>query len=395
LPLFNFFLAEDLTPVTQYDAIWQAHLPSGRNQAANSSDDAITYCEYFEAIRLFLEKDRFRNLLAPRATQYSSVTPDDINAIRIIQEKHGAFYHPARLEVDMKMQCHRFALNVAISDAGLNGINLEYASLRYLNRSFPFHFIPEVYLKGTIALNNGKKSIGIVMAEWLNGYDEFHLSHTANGKLRIVVWDQKKGAWFLPDDRVMELYMKAAEILTCYYNIDTFEQIFPWHHGAGDFILKSESDRLRIKLITVRQYAAMLDFDNGNQKSDEIRMEALLLFLLNLSIRMRLDRIDGVGDIAWANDTAVEGVLKGFFSALALKSAANQITDSFVCQFHEYLASQTESGLYELATSIISTYHPQAPDIPVIQRNLDDHIRVLYESVSCGSVCNSQPSVRL
>ena len=395
MPPFRFFIADDVTPVTPHDAIWQSHLPSGRNQAANPPDDAITYGEYFEAIRLFLEKDKFRNFLEPIASHTkssndlnpaASITPDDIHAIRIIQEKHGAFYHPARLEVDINTQRYCFALNVAISDAGLNGINQEYATLRYLNLTFPFHFLPKVYLKGEMAIHNGKQSIGIVMAEWLDGYDEFHLSHTANGKSEIVVWDQKKGAWFLPDDLIMELYTKAAEVLTCYYNIDTFEQIFPWHQAAGDFILKSESDGLRIKLISVRQYAAMLDFDNGNQKSDEIRMEALLLFLLNLSIRMRLDRVDGVGDIAWADDTAVEGVLKGFFSGLALKSAANQITDSFVRQFNEYLASQTESGLYELATSIISACHPQAPDIPVIQRNLDSHIRVLYESVSCGGI---------
>ncbi len=390
MPLFHFFVAaDDVTPVTPYDAIWQTHLPSDRHQGANRPDDAITYCEYFEAIRLFLEKDKFSNLLTPIISHSksrndlnpgSSITPDDIHAIRIIQEKHGAFYHPARLEVDMKMQCHRFALNVAISDAGLNSINQEYATLRYLNRTFPFHFLPKVYLKGEMAIHNGKQSIGIVMAEWLDGYDEFHLSHAANGKSGIVVWDQKKGAWFLPDDRIMELYTKAAEVLTCYYNIDTFEQIFPWHHAAGDFILKSKNDELTVKLVTVRQYAAMLDFDDWNHRSDEIRMEALLLFLLNLSIRMRLDRIDGVGDIAWADDTAVEGVLKGFFSGLALKSAANQITESFIRQFHEYLASQTESDLYELATAIISAYHPQAPDIPVIQRNLDSHIRVLYHT---------------
>ncbi|MDM8540466.1 hypothetical protein QUF90_05205 [Desulfococcaceae bacterium HSG9] len=386
MPSFQFFIAADvITPVTPNDAIWQTCLPCNRNQADNSPDDAVTYCEYFEAIRLFLKKNSFRNLLAPIATQYSSVMPDDINAIRIIQEKHGAFYHPARLEVDIKTQCYRFALNVAISDAGLNSINQEYAALRYLNLTFPFHFLPEVYLKGKIAVNNGKKSIGIVMAEWLDGYDEFHLSHKPNGKSGIVVWDQKQGAWFLPEDRILELYTKAAEILTCYYNIDTFEQIFPWHHGAGDFILKAgHDDRLTVKLITVRQYTAMLDFDDGNQKSDEIQMEALLLFLLNLSIRMRLDRIDGVGDIAWANDTAVEGVLKGFFSGLALKSVVNQVTDSFILQFHKYLASQTESDLYESAIAIISAYHPQVPDIPVIQRNLDSHIRVLYKSVSCG-----------
>jgi hypothetical protein len=383
VPTFQFFIAADITPVTQDDAIWQTCLPSDRNQDNSGSGDGITFGEYFEAIRLFLEKDSFRNLLAPIATQYPSVTPDEIDAIRIIQEKHGAFYHPARLEVDIKTQHLRFALNVAISHAGLNGINQEYATLRYLNNTFPFHFLPEVYLKGEIAIHNGKKSIGMVMAEWLDGYDEFHLSHKPNGKSGIVVWDQKQGTRFLPEDRILELYTQAAEVLTCYYNIDTFEQIFPWHHGAGDFILKVEHDNLTVRLVTVRQYAAMLDFDDdGNQKSDAVRMEALLLFLLNLSIRMRLDRINGVGDIAWAHDTAVEGVIKGFFSGLALKSAANQITDTFIAQFQKYLAFQTESDLYELATALITAYHPQAPDIPVIQRNFDNHIRELHQAVS-------------
>ncbi len=390
MPPFQFFIAEDITPVTPYDAIWQTHLPSSRNQAANRPADVITYCEYFEAIRLFLEKDRYSNLLEPIASHLKSgndlnpdvsITPDDIHAIRIIQEKHGAFYHPARLEVDIKTQHFCFALNVAISDAGLNGINQEYAALRYLNHTFPFHFLPEVYLEGEIAIHNGNRAIGIVIAEWLDGYDEFHLSHKPNGKSGIIVWDQKQGPRFLPDDRIIELYTKAAEVLTCYYNIDTFEQIFPWHHGAGDFILKSEHDDLTVKLVTVRQYAAMLDYDNGSQKSDEIRMEALLLFLLNLSIRIRLDRLDGVGEIAWAGDRAVLGTLKGFFSGLARKSTENQITDAFIPQFHEYLASQSEADLYELATALITAYHPKAPDIPVIQRNLDSHIRVLYQAV--------------
>jgi len=387
LPPFQFYVATNVTPVTHDDAVWRKNLPSDRHQTA-VPDETITYGEYFETIRLFLAQDRFTNLItaiARQSTFHKKITPDDIGAVHIFQEKHGAFYHPARLEVNISARRLCFALNVALSEAGLNGINREYAALRHLNHTFPFHFLPEVYLKGEITTNNGKKSIGIVMAEWLDGYDEFHLSRKANGKSGIIVWDQKQGAQFLPENQIPELYTQAAEILTCYYNIDTYEQIFPWHHGAGDFVLKSENEGVTVRLITVRQYAAMLDDDNaGESQDDDIRLEALLLFLMNLTIRMRLDRLDGVGEIAWADDIAVSGVLKGFFSGLALKVKADQITATFIRLFQTYLTARSESDLSDLAASLITACHPQAPDIPVIQRNLDNHIRVLHQAISDG-----------
>ncbi len=47
-------------------------------------------------------------------------------------------------------------------------------------------------------------------------------------------------------------------------------------------------------------------------KSDEIRMEVLLLFLLNLTIRWTELMVSG--EIAWADDTAVEGASKAFYA---------------------------------------------------------------------------------
>ena len=57
-------------------------------------------------------------------------------------------------------------------------------------------------------------------------------------------------------------------------------------------------------------------------------LQALLIFFLNLSIRMRLDRYDGVGDIVWADGLVVQSTLDGFFEGLALKPSVASMPDS-------------------------------------------------------------------
>jgi hypothetical protein len=46
-------------------------------------------------------------------------------------------------------------------------------------------------------------------------------------------------------------------LLTAYYNIDTGEQIFPWHHAAGDFVVTPLAEGFPVKLIAVRGYAIL------------------------------------------------------------------------------------------------------------------------------------------
>jgi hypothetical protein len=54
----------------------------------------------------------------------------------------------------------------------------------------------------------------------------------------------------------------------------------------------------------------------------------LLIFFLNLSIRMRLDRYDGVGDIVWADGPVVQSTLDGVMDGLALI-----IASGIICRF--------------------------------------------------------------
>jgi hypothetical protein len=177
-----------------------------------------------------------------------------------------------------------------------------------------------------------------------------------------------------------ELYRQAARILTYYYNVESFEQIFPWHHGAGDFVVKIDKADLDLKLISVRGYATL--FTNPNQlkngeKDTELILQALLIFFLNLSIRMRLDRYDGVGNIVWADGLALQSTLAGFFEGLALKPPVASMPDSLDNCFRYYLSVCTEEDLYELSEAVIKTFNRRAPEMRVIKQHLKEHVEEL------------------
>lgn len=345
----------------------------------DTAEGAISYGEYFHGAKSFLEKDHFKIIIdAVFHSATCDITPEKIQEICICLEKHGQFYHPAKIEIITHEAIFTFALNVAISDVGKHCIKREYNVLEKLNNDFSFSFIPKVYGAGEIVDANNDLKMCMFLGEWFENFNEFHLSwDSKNKKNKIIVWDAKQGNFFLPSKYAMEIYKQTAMILTCYYSVKTFEQIFPWHHAAGDFVVKICDDKLELKLITVRQYSSMLENDGEN----DLTLEAALMFFLNLSIRMRLDRLDGVGSIAWADKIAVQGTLDGFFDGLKLKSANNEIDDSLSQRFKNYFSSFTEIQLYDLLKNIVNAYNPAAPEISVIKRSIKQHANELYEAI--------------
>ena len=221
------------------------------------------------------------------------------------------------------------------------------------------------------------------LGEWFQGYNEFHISlDPLDEKYKIVVWDHEHGNYFLTDHQATNLYRQAARILTCYYNVKTFEQIFSWHHAAGDFVLKCQNKRIDLKLITVRQYRPLFKNDRINKDPDaELILEALLVFFLNLTIKMRLDRLDGVGEIVCSDDTSVVGILKGFFEGLVLKPPIVSIPGPLIDCFRNHLLSCSQSDLIGLLQAVVDAYNPHSPEIPVIKKNLKRHVKVLFSAI--------------
>ena len=362
--------------------MWNTLLPMSRQQQPNDSGICVSHGYYFTAVRNFLEKGRSEIIISAVSQHiHREVTSQDIEEIRIFLEKHGEFYHPARIETVLHGTAIPFVLNVAISNAGKNCVQREYDLLKQLNEDFPFSFLAKVYGQGCVSIAGDE--IGMFLGEWFHGYNEFHISlDPADEKYKIVVWDHEHGNYFLTADQATNLYRQAARILTCYYNVETFEQIFSWHHAAGDLVLKCQNDRIDVKLITVRQYRPMFENNGINKDPDmELILEALLVFFLNLTIRMRLDRLDGVGEIVWSDNIALKATLNGFFEGLALKPLISLFSEPLADCFQKHLLACSRKDLLDLNHSIVETYHPQAPEVPVIRRHLKKHVDNLYNVI--------------
>jgi hypothetical protein len=233
--------------------------------------------------------------------------------------------------------------------------------------------VPEVYVLGEATTGNGFE-IPMFLGEWFESYHEFHLSFDEKlRKNRIQVWEGEN-RFFLTENQEVELYRQVARILTRCYNIETFEHVGFWHHAAGDFILRSEPDSLDLKLITIRQYAPLIETD---EKESSAILGALLMYFIYLSIWTRLDRLDGVGDIVWSNETAVMGTWNGFFEALKLKPSCRVLPEPVGLSFKKFLRSLSEDDLFQTADLVLDTFHPNTPELPVIRKNILKHIHEL------------------
>lgn len=385
-PQLKYFLDSADQAIQEESEVWAAPIPLSRKPSDKKEDISISHGDYFCAVRDFLEKDSFRLILSALSQQICcDVTLRKIKEIRIYLAKHGEFYHPARIETLLPESTVAFVLNVAVSSTGKNCAHREYRLLQKLNKDFSFSFLPRVFGRGRVFIKAAKLELRMFLGEWLEGYNEFHISRNpSDDNLKIVVWDSEVGNYFLTTSQTMELYRQAAMVLTGYYNIETFEHVFSWHHAAGDFVVKCQSDKVEVKLVAVRQYGPMFVSNNGpdSQSSDAvIVLEALLVFFLKLVMQMRLDRLDGTGEIVWSDKVAVEQSLKGFLDALALKSPGSLLAEPLVDCFQQHLSSYTRSELLELNRALVAKYHPRSPDLAVIQQHLAQHADDLYAAV--------------
>ena len=385
-PQFHYFLYHLKNSVKRNSKDWETLLPLDRSSSQRVSGLSISHGNYFCAVRSFLEKNSFEIIKTAVSEHINrKVKTEAIEKIGICLEKHGEFYHPSRIEVLVDSVRIPFVLNVALSDAGKKCLAREYNLLKKLNKSFMDAFVPKAYGKGESRTNDGFE-LSMFLGEWFDGFNEFHISiDPSDKKQKVVVWDPVEGSYFLAEKKTMELYRQAAMILTFYYDIETYEQISLWHHAAGDFVMKCHDNKIDVKLVTVRQYAPMFESSGGVKSNDQnidTMLGAALAFLLNLSIRMRLDRIDGVGDIVWSDNIAVEGTVQGFLKGLSLKSPSLSIPDSFLACFQDYISFFTESDLYDLSKDIVKRYHPESPDVPVIKQHLKNHVEDLYNAIN-------------
>jgi len=384
-PRFYYYLYDARTPVDDDHPVWRQPLPQARNFSGKKDEISISHGGYFNAVRAFFENRGLEILSRAVALHLQqTVRPEDIREIRIRLEKHGEFYHPARIEVPVGQRSIFFVLNVAVSETGIRAINQEYRNINRLNDGFPLSALPQVYGFGQVA-TAGNRKLPMFLGQWFEGYNEFHISRDrSDNSEKIIVWGDAGKRFFLSTEQEACVYRQAARILAYYYNVATFEQIFAWHHAAGDFIVRIENAVVDLKLITVRRYAPLiqnLNHPETGAKGPEMILQALLLFFLGLSIRMRLDRLDGVGDVAWADCQAVPATLEGFFEGLALKPQIPELPDAIDQCFGYCLSLCSQQDLFELTAAVADEFSPRSAETPIIKQHLEEHAESLHRSI--------------
>jgi hypothetical protein len=343
----------------------------------------LTLADYFGALQQLLMLADGRVVLAALKKKGGQAAQELAAASTVLlrSEKHGAYYHIASVEIAGPGAHVKFAVTTALPGPAKATLEREYKLLQELAGRAP-SYLPEVFCRERVAwkTDRGVAEFLMVAGEWLAGYHEWHASpDTGSGKQRIQLWDYDNGFRFLSDAESYEIMRQAACILTCCYDQSSFCQIYPWHHGAGDFVVSPGPGGVSVKLVTARQYGPLVHFD-GEEPAD--RVVAAIHFLLNLCLRMRLDRLNGVGAPAWLDEFAVHAAVEGFFSGLAAVTPANRLQLGPVVDFLEIMKAFDAREICGMYESLLQIYAEEdEDDFRLIQEKLPGHAEELHEAL--------------
>jgi len=352
-------------------------LPTGPHSREGEPD--LLYGPYLEAVHHLLIKDDYQKLLEALCSRLSRVvTVKEIDVLEIRTEKHGACYHVARVDVGVSGQNVPFAVNVAATPEAREQLVRDFRLLEMINKRYSYKFVPNVYFKGAgYYRERGKplKWLHMFVAKWFRNFHEFHLHRDdASGSNRMLLWDLDRGSRYLSQKQCLELYRQIARILTLYYDYNNFRQIYPWHHAAGDFVLKEEQGKVDVRLITIRDYGAVVDFTSRKKAA---KLLGLILFFLHLTIQMRIDRLDGVGQVVWAEDLCLEGTVAGFFVGLGQGKKQSRKDIPRAQELRDLFRRFSRDEWLQLLVEMLGSYKFSQEELSLIRDRCDAHIGCL------------------
>lgn len=349
---------------------------------------SITFGDYLKAVGRFISHNAFsriRSLLTEERKKHELITAITIEKVKIRSEKHGAFYHIASAEV---FNSEGPLLKLAVVSACTENTRLllhnEFYLLKDLEENRGTKKLPAQYFLDCHVVISKRPEVvfSISLSEWFEDFFEWHFSFdSVSGIDRVVVWDTRKGNFFINDFQARELFRKIAYILTMHYDFESGHQIYMWHHAAGDFIVRCDNNNVDVKLITVRKYGNYLKFI---ELPNENAAESLIYFFLDLTVRMRADRRDGVGEPIVAGKMFLESVLEGFFDAIKERNDKNPGCSPFEpSDFIKFMAALEPSELSLLFTPLFNLYEEEGDvNMPFLRSGFSEHIRELHEVLS-------------
>jgi hypothetical protein len=334
--------------------------------------------DFFHLVRLFL-LDRAGPVLTSLLSRIwgRDIRLRDIDNVVIRYEKYGTLYQIVSAEIVSGSQKAKFAVSAALTTTAQENITLEYNLISYINTKTGLPYLPRVFCINSLDVEKDSRveNVALTLAEWFEGYHEWHFSKDERGKDRIVLWDTEKGNRPASDQEAYAIIREASRILTLYYDVETSERIIPWHHGAGDFIVKTDSGNVDVKLVTARGYEAFTSSDACETTNP---LWGLLNFFIELTTKMRLDKLEGMGDTTWAGSIFVTAAMEGFAQAMKTKETQGQCGPLTVADFIASAKALTQNEIEESINSKLGEYQARdTSDYEVIKTHLKEHAQDL------------------
>jgi hypothetical protein len=389
---FRFLLSEDQTPVAPGSPHWALPLPVARKAAADTAaahrlpdGAAPTYGAYFRSLEEALGEDRCRPLRdALLRLTGAPPGPADIEAVVIQLLKHGHFYHPSKVTVRAAGTPHRLALNVALSADGIDLLPRETAALRRLAEQGDGLGVPRVLAQGVCApARSADRPPGMwFLSPWYDDFHEFHLTRQPDGRLAVGVWDGAPDPPLLSADQTARLLEGAARRLTAAVNPHTLAHIFPWHHAAGDFVVRLDrSGHPALRLVTVREYQPLLpppEAEVDAEASLERLLYALALLVVQAALRLRVDRLDGVGEVALHPVAVVAPICRGLLDGLVRMRRRWQLPAELDGVLADYLGTLSPAQIQDLNHELQGGFAPGSPERAACAPHLEAHAEALH-----------------
>ena len=361
---------------------------NGRQSAAANSTlqnpcDPFTVGEYFLAAQNFLVSDNGEMLC--RAVTALADNGNRIHSIAISLEKHGAFYHPLKITIATQNGSFFYlVLNGAVKEPGLALIKTEYALLASMALRVTPAFIPKVFGAGDIT--SRKRTVAFFLGEWFAGFCEFHVTRIS-GENQVAVWQDDGTCEVIFWHQAARMYEKIAYVLTAYYDIHTGHAIFPWHHAAGDFVVRAGPLQAGdVRLITIRGTAPVVDAAWDTSDSGVHLLSSLLFYFLHLTLRMRLDRLDGTGSLVFLPQIVVDATIKGMLTALDHRANGflgpgtedAPIPHDICPVFVDFVNEFSQARLMDIMENLVDVWHPDPAESALVRENIPLH---------CAGIC--------
>lgn len=365
-PKITFHVAGHPQPLVPESRLW--NMPLAGKGGHDTKDAEWTVGDYLEAARAFLIRDQGQ--MVCRAVEQLSGTHGPVRTMVVSLEKHGAFYHPLRITPTTGSGTVTLVLNGAVIDPGFTLVETEYRLLARLGKEVSPCFIPRVFGTGVHATEKG--AAGFFLGEWFDGFYEFHVTRTAHDD-QVAVWKDDGTHDPIPWHQAETIYENIARVLTAYYDVDTGHEIFPWHHAAGDFVTDTRGE---VRLITVRGMGLLTEMPFETSDGEVKRLFRMLFYFLNLTLCMRLDRLDGTGPLVWLPERVLNATVRGMYRSLTDSSVRRSGTRDLSgpwSRFVTFARRFDPQHFYDIMTHLLEDRHFSAAEAELIRKNLALH----------------------